>query len=213
MPNLQQQIWRSWLRLLTQEKGFPLWVWAVLLLAVMLFWNWELVIATAVGMVLLLLVYGAQSWPWIKIWAYGERLWQHPQRALVISTLAGVVGVLGAYLTVHLGVTTGNIWLSVALLVQMLLSIGVFLLLVQQSAQRHTLSLETLLQQAVAEDAPVRLVGIRQLTCYARVHLLLPEQQRAIMGTCQLLLEQETVPLVREALVETLAELPALQVD
>lgn len=213
MPNLQQQIWRSWLRLLTQEKGFPLWVWAVLFLAVMLFWNWELVIAMVVGIVLLFLVYSAQSWPWLKIWAYGERWWQHPQRALVVSTLAGVVGVLGAYLTVHLGVTTGNIWLSVALLVQMLLSSGVFILLVQQSAQRHNLSLEILLQQAVAEDPPSRLVGIRQLTHYMRVRLLLPEQQRAIMGTCQLLLERETVPLVREALVQTLAELPALQVD
>jgi hypothetical protein len=179
----------------------------------MFFWNWELVVATTMGMALLLLVYGAQSWPWLKIWAYGDRLWRHPQRPLVVSAAAGIVGVLGSYLAVHLWVTTGNIWLTVALGVQVLLSTGIFLLLVQHNAQRHAANLDTLLQQAVTEDAPGRLVRIRQLTQYARVRLLLPEQQRAIMGTCQLLLERETVPVVREALVETLAELPAMGLE
>jgi hypothetical protein len=206
-----QQLWRSLFRGISREQGLPVWALLTLFLVMLLVWNWQLIAATSAGIAAMIALYILQDWNWNVILWRVQKFLQSPYRHLPLSVASGAVTVFLTYTILTLWSTQENHWLASANILQLGVTLGVFVLLVRQAfgqwLQRQQDDFDQLITQLTVNDDLARLIAIKQITQYIQANRLPAVQERAIADCCYLLLNRETEVTMREAIFETLEAL------
>lgn len=177
----------------------------------MLVWNWQLLLATAVGMGVLILLF---QFPFDRWSIYWEK-WQKAnlsQKRILIALVGSSVAGLGVYWALQLWDHLDNHWLAGSAIAQgmiltTLLSIQLAKLFTspRESPQRDRFSQRI---EALSADHPLkRLIAVRELTQLAIAGKLRSEQLKQISEYFSLLFAVETEPMLRQALLESMQTL------
>ncbi len=151
-------------------------------------------------------IYLADDLSWETYLEAAYRLWQGRYRRLLLAGVGGSVAVLVSYGAIALWQSSGNPWLTSALLLQGSLISIIFLLNVRRSLnsasplQQFEKSLADLGDRSMVR----RLYAIRQLRQLLQERRLTPEQQQTLKTFLHLSWQQETESPLREALLGTL---------
>jgi hypothetical protein len=181
----------------------------------MLYWNGRLVLATGMGVGVMLLVYLMQDWktdlPWAEIRRFLER-WNQP---LLLSVGAGAFATLSTYMAASIWMDAESPWIATGGILQGLGTLVVLFLLIGQRLERQVSRPTAQLDQALSElshDDPLRrLIAVRQLIHTVPDLKQNRNQQWEIADCFRLMLSREQEPIVREALMEGLQTLDRVQ--
>ena len=204
---LMRSLWRG----LGREQGFPVWALLVIFLVMLLVWNWQLIAATSAGILAMIAVYAMQDWNWNVILWRIQKFLQSPYRHLPLSVASGTVTVLLTYTVISVWSNQSNHWLASANILQLVATLGICAILVRQTfmnwLQRQQDNFDQLIAQLTVTDDLARLIAIKQINQYVHDNRLPAAQEKAIADYCQVLLNRETEPTMRDALFETLESL------
>lgn len=179
----------------------------------LLFWNGRLVLATSVGIAVMMLVYLLHDWR-PKAPSQLRTLMQGWNQPLALAIVAGGVGTFTTYLAASILAESESAWIALGALLQGAGTLSVLVLLVWQMLNRQAARDRVHYHQWLADlthaDPLKRLIAVRQLTSTA------PDStdsldRRAIIDYFRLLLSREQEPLIREAVLDGLQMLDRVQ--
>jgi hypothetical protein len=183
------------------KKLRPTHLWGTTIALSLILWNWQLVLALAIGAIALTTVYLAPQKQWrIPAW----QTWTSANRSLTIAIATGTIATLSTYITTHIWLEADRSWLATGIILQGFGTLAILLFLTYQALDR-TPNPEPLTQ--LSEPEPLkRLIAIRQLTQQAQQNAApLPAAQ--IADCFRLMLDRETEPSVCSALLDSLQTL------
>jgi len=174
----------------------------------LLYWHGRLVVATGVGVAVMMLVYLLHDWPLERPLAQLKQLFSGWQQPLVLAVAAGGVATLIAYLAVSILADTDNLWLASGAILQGVGTLSVLVLLVWQilnrQQQREGITYNQLLADLTDEDPLRRLIAVRQLTSLVPRMQQEPQRHHQLADYFRLLASREQEQIVREATLEGL---------
>lgn len=204
---LMRSLWHG----LGREQGFPVWALLAIFFVMLLVWNWQLIAATTAGILAMIAVYAMQDWNWNVILWRIQKFLQSPYRHLPLSVASGAITVLLTYTVISVWSNQSNPWLASANILQLVATLGIFVILVRQTfmkwLQRQQDNFDQLIAQLTVTDNLARLIAIKQINQYVHANRLPAAQEKAIADYCQILLNRETESTMRDALFETLESL------
>jgi hypothetical protein len=198
------------IRLLARKdiRKASIWLLTAFGVAVMLAWNWKLVLATLAGVGLMLLVYFMQLWNWQTYWSRWRQFFTGSQGKLTLAVGSGGFAALGTYIAASIWADSENRWLAIGSILQGFGTFVTFLLLgwhvVSDRDRQDEAKLERLLQDLAAEEHLKRLIAVRQLSnLMQKPHLHQIYQQQLVEYFCVMLASEEK-SIVREAILNSL---------
>jgi hypothetical protein len=195
-------------RILRRKQGMPIWAIVAIALLALALWNWQLVVATIAGVVVMSLVYVGQNWNWSSLILRGQKLLDHPNRQFTVAVGMGAGTVCFTYMVAAIWHAIDNHWLASAGILQLLATLAVLVLLVRQAIdnwfKNQQSNVDRLVAQFTASDDLERLIAVQQLAQYLQQKRLPLNQEIAIAQYCQILLNRETVPAIQNAALEIL---------
>ncbi|MGV2830170.1 ATP synthase subunit I [Myxosarcina sp. GI1(2024)] len=202
---------RIWKISLQQGQKTGGWVGSLLAIALMWWWNWKLLLATGVGIGMMLLAFLVQARSWQQHWARWQRVLSGLNRKLIVAVSSGSFAAFGIYLAACIWANSENRWLAVGCILEGFASLITLLLLVWSVAgnqERYREDKWEKLEADLTHSQPLkRLIAIRQLTRLLRTKGLPPECSRHCSEYYRLMLSQNQVPIVRQALIDSLEQL------
>nr|WP_275974416.1 hypothetical protein [Argonema galeatum] len=179
----------------------------------MLFWNWKLLLATSVGVLVMWLVYRLQVLDWQLYWSNLRRFFGGANRQLTIAVGSGGLATLSTYTAISIGVDTDSPWIAGGAMLQGLGTLAILVLLVWQIVGRRAFRDEAKLDRMLASltdaDPLKRLIAVRHLTRFGTKYD--SSEQNAIADYFRLMLSQESEALIRDAVLDGLQAFDNLQ--
>ena len=211
-----QQFVRSAGRILRRKQGLPVWAIVAIALLMLSLWNWQLVVATVAGVIVMSLVYVWQDWNWGRLILRSQKLLSHPNSKLTLAVGMGAGTVFLTYMIAAIWSNIENHWIASAGILQLAATLTVLGLLIKLAIDNwlttQEANVEQLVAQFTANDELERLIAVRQVAQRVQQKRLPLNQEMAIAQYCQVLLGRETVPAIREAALETLEALNYKQI-
>lgn len=174
----------------------------------MLFWNWRLLLATAAGVLVMLLVYLMQEWDWQLYWSSLHRLFSGSNRQLTIAVGSGGIATLSTYTMVSIWVDPHSSWIATGAMLQSLGILAILGLLVWQTfgcqGSGDDTKRDQMLRDLTDTDPLKRLLAVRQLTYWGVGHAVQPSRQHHLADCLRLMLSQEPEPIIRDAILDGL---------
>ncbi|WP_144054380.1 ATP synthase subunit I [Pleurocapsa sp. PCC 7319] len=205
-----QQIF-STLNLLIKDKKlrkYRRWAVYCFVFALMWWFNWKLLLATSVGIGLMSLNYLLQNSHWQRYYQQWQSFLSGSNSQMILAVSTGATGAFCTYLAASVWTDTDNQWLATGAILQVFTSMTTLALLWWSLSQRNDNSLESKLDQLLADlshsDALKRLIAIRQLTRLLVTHRLSSEYYQQSIEYYHLMLSQPQAPMVKNALFESL---------
>jgi hypothetical protein len=184
--------------------------WALCLLVFVLLWwlNWKLFLATIVGISLMSLCYLFQNSHWQRYCQKWQNVLVGSNRQLLLAVGSGAIGAFCTYLAAVVWADAENQWLATGAILQGFASLTTVGLLVWSLWGRKANTLEAKLEQLLIDlsnnDPLKRLIAIRQLTRLIVRNRLSSEHYWQSIEYYYLMLSQPQVPIVKNALLESL---------
>ncbi|MCY7284919.1 MAG: hypothetical protein LH679_16150 [Cyanobacteria bacterium CAN_BIN43] len=209
-------------RFLRQGWFSPEQLWGVAIGVALLIWNWQLVLALAIGAVVLVSIYLAQQGQWKFPQVDWRWLWTGANRPLTLAIASGGLAAFSAYVTTGIWFESKQSWLALGIILQGFGTLAVLLLLTWQTLNRQFETvghlgeqrLDHLLDRLSDVDPLKRLIAVRQITQWLQTEALLEtppaltSMSPAYVAECfRLMLNRETEPSVCSALLEGLQSL------
>jgi len=196
--------WRSRSR---RYKGLGKWLGLLTVVVAMLLWNWQLLLATTVGIAIMLLVYLLQQGDWQKRWSDLGKLFAGANRQLAVAVGSGGLATLGTYMACAVWRDSDSGWIAAGAILQGLGTLAIIILLVGQLMARPTSGLTADLDRSIAQLTDIhplrRLIAVRQLT--REFTTTRRERDRRTIADClALMLTGETEPAVKNAVLDGL---------
>lgn len=211
LPLQLPHIFKSMLRGTSRGQSLPLWILLIIFLLMLLAWNWQLIVATSLGILTMITVYAMQDWNWNVILWRVQKFLQSPYRHLSMSVVSGTATVFLTYSILSIWSNQPDHWFAAASILQLGATLGALGLLgyqvFTQWLYRQQDSFDQLIAQLTDSDDLLRLVAIKNINHYIHSNFIPATQERAIADYCQVLLNRETEPIMREAIFETLESL------
>lgn len=218
----ETRLWLHQLRRYTQ----PGWLLSAAVFLTLLVTNGRFVLVTGAGLgAATLCLQAAQSGKTQRIWRGVRR---RVRRSTAVAIAAGTLTTVNIYAIFRLTEPFGDSGLALGLAIEGLLVLAVLLGLssemsrpgkAQREAQgksksRHsrpvpTRSLESLLEQLTHTSSLKRLLAIRHLSDWMTAHPHAPEAHAQITDCFRVMLQEETDPTLRQALIRRLTQLDA----
>jgi hypothetical protein len=202
---------RSLGRMLRRKQSIPVWMFVGAALLIALVWNWQLVVVTITGGMVMLVAYAAQGWQWDRLFLGLQRFLHSPNRRLIVAAGAGTLATLMLSMILAIWHGAENHWVASASILQFLATLSALFFLAKQAVDRWTqkqqIGIDYLVSKLGATDDLERLVSVRQLAQCVQQNRFPFNQERAIAEYCQVLLNREVVPAIRDAALETLEAL------
>lgn len=174
----------------------------------MLVWNWQLLLATSVGLLLMLLLYWLQEWNWQTRLANLRRLVSGSNRQLTLAVGGGGIATLGSYMAISVWLDTESPWIAAGGILQGLGTLVILLLLMGRWASQPVpdegTNLERLLLELTAAEPLRRFIAVKRLTRSLRDQECDREEYRTVIEAWRLMLSVESEPAVRNALLDGL---------
>lgn len=182
----------------------------------MLFWNWKLLLALAVGIGVMILAYSIPKWNWQLSWLKIYRFLNSTNIRLALAVFSGGIATLITYMTAAIWVDSPSHWIAIGTIVQGLGTLLTLILLVWQifslQRNREEEDLDQLLNNLTETDTLKRLITVRQLTKFITRKQVDTSVKQEVIECLQLLLSQEKETVIREAALNSLQSLEGLQV-
>nr|WP_242039570.1 armadillo-type fold-containing protein [Anabaena sphaerica] len=181
----------------------------------MLFWNWKLLLALAVGIGVMLIAYSIPKWNWQISWLEIRRFLNSANVRLALAVASGGVATLITYMAAAIWVDSPSLWMAVGTIVQGFGTLLTLVLLVWQifnfQENREEDYLEQLLNNLTETDPLKRLLAVRQLTKFITRKQADASVKQNVVECLQLLLSTEEEAIIREAALNSLQTLDGLQ--
>ena len=209
-------------RFLRQGWFSPEQLWGAAIGVALLIWNWQLVLALAIGAVVLVSIYLAQQGQWKVPQVDWRWLWTGANRPLTLAIASGGIATFSAYITTRIWLEAEQSWLALGVILQGFGTLAVLLLLTWQTLNRRFQTaghrdeqrFDILLGRLSDVDPLKRLIAVRQITQQLQTEALLETPSTltsmppAYIAECfRLMLNRETEPSVCSALLEGLQSL------
>jgi hypothetical protein len=198
----------------------------VLMLVILLIWNWQLVLSLGVGALAVILIYLAHQGELNIAWLGWSKLWNRSNRALTLAIAGGGIAATSTYLVTAIWQEAGGSWITTGIILQGLATLFILLLLVWQAIDRffkhqddHNQKFDALLANLANPDPLKRLIAVRQITQWVKSPSMSqaapPSMPPSDLVDCfRLMLNRETEPVICSALLESLqvlSQIPQLQ--
>lgn len=169
-------------------------------------WNWKLLLATSVGILVMLVVYTFKQQHWQRFYRRWQGLLAGYNRKLAFAVATGGMGAFITYMTASIWADSENRWLATGSILQGFGTlITLFLLGWHLNRDRNLeTQFEKLLLELTAVDPLKRLIVIRQLTNLGKKNHLSREQRLQLVEYFYLMLAQPQESIVSEALLDSL---------
>ncbi|WP_413175612.1 armadillo-type fold-containing protein [Anabaena azotica] len=181
----------------------------------MLFWNWKLLLALAVGILVMLVAYSIPKWNWQLSWLEIRRFLNSANSRLALAVTSGGIATVISYIAAEIWVDSPSHWLAVATIVQGVGTLLTLVLLVWQifslQGNREEEYFEQLLNNLTETDSLKRLIAVRQLAKFSTRKQVNPSVQKEVVECLGLLLSREEEAVIREAALNSLQTLDGLQ--
>lgn len=178
-----------------------------LFVVAMLFWNWQLLLATVAGVLVMVVVYFLQDWDWQLYLSSLRRFLSGTNRKLAIAVTSGGIATLSAYIMVSIWVEPNGSWIAAAAMFQGFGTLATLGLLVwqilKQQNSRDQIKHDELFIQLTDNDPLKRLLAVRHLTRWGTRHLE-PSTQRQVTECFRLMLSRESEAIIRDAILDGL---------
>jgi hypothetical protein len=174
----------------------------------MLFWNWQLLLATGAGVLVMALVYLMQDWDWQLHLANFRRTFAGSNRQLTLSVCSGGMATLTTYMAVSVWLDSDSAWIASGAILQGFGTLVTFSLLVWQllhtQSSQDEANREQMLKGLTDADPVKRLLTVRQLTQSASNQRLGSSMRRVVTDCFCLMLSHEQESIIRDAVLEGL---------
>ena len=171
-------------------------------------WDWKLVVATGVGIGGMGLVYLASGKNWQQYWLLWQPFLKGSQGKLTLAVGSGAIASLSTYLAAAIWAESDNRWLATGTVLEGMGTLLTLTLLgwhiIGQQNQDSDTQLEKYLHQLTEPDPIKRLIAVRQLIKLQETKTLPKRDRHQIEEYFQLLLQQESEKLIRQAILEHL---------
>jgi hypothetical protein len=171
-------------------------------------WDWKLVVATGVGIGGMGLVYLASGKNWQQYWLLWQPFLKGSQGKLTLAVGSGAIASLSTYLAAAIWAESDNRWLATGTVLEGMGTLLTLTLLgwhiLSQQNQDSDTQLEKYLHQLTEPDPIKRLIAVRQLIKLQETKTLPKRDRHQIEEYFQLLLQQESEKLIRQAILEHL---------
>lgn len=195
-----------------QVKTISSWLFCWLGLVFIWSWNWQLLLATVVGIGCMVLVYWLQTKSWLVYWRKWQGFFTHSNRQLIVSVGSGSITALGIYLAACIWSESENQWLATGIILQTFTSLIALALLgwhvlggngLRQAETEYNQLLVDLNHQ----DALRQIIAIHQLTRLVQNSNLSQDYKIQLIKYYCLMLPKVQELAVKEALLDSLASL------
>ncbi len=177
----------------------------------MLMWDWKLLMASAVGIGMMILVYSMYQWNWHKNWYNIRQFFRSPHSRLTIAVASGGIACVTTYMAASVWVDSTSHWIAAGAILQAMGTLITLILLIWQLIQfygtREENYIDKLLYNLTARDPLKRLLAVRKLTKLYLRKGLEAEVQQNIIDCLRLLLSQEEETVIHQATLEALQTL------
>ncbi|PSB02522.1 hypothetical protein C7B64_12725 [Merismopedia glauca CCAP 1448/3] len=184
------------------------WLLSLTLVLALLFWNWQLWLATAVGVAVMLLVYLIPEWnghlplTQVRKWLTGVH------RQLVLAVGSGGIAALSTYMAVITWRASDSPWLASGAILQGIGTLSVLVLLLWLIFSRQAAGEETKLHQMLidlTDSNPLkRMVAVGYIGKQIADSKLERQLRHQLINYLCVMLTQESEPLVKNAVMEVL---------
>lgn len=197
-------------------RGAGGWLFVLTVMVAMLFWNWQLLLATSVGVFIMLFVYLMPGWDWQVHWLQLRRLLSGSNQELTLAVGSGGVAALSTYMAVSIWIDSDSHWIAAGAILQGLGTLIAIVLLVWQVISRQLTQDEAKLNSVLADLTDVeplkRLIAVRQLTQQVTNAQVERRKRREIADYFHLMLGREQEAVVRDAVLDALQALDDTQI-
>lgn len=180
-------------------------------------WNWQLLLSSAIAISLMWLTYKVPSKQWRKLWQTGSNLvTRHHHRKLVFAVGSGSLGGFVTYMISAIWLDTENHWLATGSILQGLATVAVLMMVGWQVSResglgraepfhdRSSFQFDRYLQDLTATESLKRLIAIRQLTNLVKKKALEREQKLQLIEYFHFMLSRPQELMIQEALLDGL---------
>lgn len=189
----------------------PRWMLGTGAIALLLIWDWKLLVSMGAGFVVLGVAYAMQQWNWEGFQEVVRQSIASPNRPLAVAVASGGLAALGIYVGVALWMTVDNPWLATGSIVQGIATLIILAILLGQNLSRLLKPAEhdlyEILTHLTDADPLKRLIAVRQILKSVKTRKIEETDRRAISEAFRLMLQSETESIVLEAILEGLEEL------
>lgn len=197
-------------------RGTGGWLLALTGVVAMLFWNWKLLMATAAGVFVMLLVYLMQEWDWQFYWSSLRRFFHGSNRQLAMSVASGGIATFSTYMAIAICLESDSSWIATGAILQGLGTLATFILLlwllIRPQENHEDINRDQLLNDLSDPNPVKRLLAVRQLTRWGKDHYLHPSSRLIVVECFCLMLSREEEAVVRNAVLDGLQALNNHQV-
>ena len=187
----------------------------LIIIVAMLFWNWKLLLALAVGILVMLVAYSIPQWNWQLSWLEIRRFLNSANIRLALAVTSGGIATVISYIAAEIWVDSPSHWLAVATIVQGVGTLLTLILLVWQifslQGNREEEYFDQLLNNLTETDSLKRLLAVRELVKFSTRKEVNLSVQKEVVECLGLLLSREEEVVIREAALNSLQTLDALQ--
>jgi len=174
----------------------------------LLYWNGRLVLATGAGIAVMLLIYLLHDWKLELPWAQLRKFFESCNQPLVLAVAGGGVATLTTYLATSIWMESESHWIASGAILQGAGTLAVLVLLLWQNLSRQASRDRVTYNQWLADlthtDSLKRLIAVRQLTASVPDRENDLVRRREVADYFRLMLNQESEPLIREAVLDGL---------
>jgi hypothetical protein len=172
----------------------------------LLFWNGRLVIATGIGVAIMLLVYVLQDSK-LKPWKELQKLLEGWNSRFVLAAASGGAALLGTYMASSIWVEAEHHWIATGMIFQGTATFGLLGLVVWQmmgqQRDRTASKVDQVLLNLTNTDPLKRLIAVRQLIELME-HRDTQSQHRQYADYLRVMLSREEDEIVRDSILEGL---------
>jgi len=185
------------------------------IIVAMLFWNWKLLLALAVGIGVMLIAYAIPKWNWQISWLEIRRYLNSANSRLALAVASGGIATFMTYMAAAIWVDSPSLWIAVGAILQGFGTLLTLILLVWQIFSFHGNQeedhLEQVLNNLTETDPLKRLLAVRQLTKFITRKQVDVSVKQDVIECLQILLSREEETVVRQAALNSLQTVDGLQ--
>lgn len=190
------------------RKNRGWWLLLINLIIVMLCWNWQLVITTITGVIVMLVVYFLPNWDFNSFLAKIRQFIHSPNSQLILAVSSGAIASILTYITTGILIHTDNSMIAASMIIQTLgtplMIILLILQLVNNQHNRHNNKFNLLINNLTESDHLKRLIAIKELIKLGENKNLTVTEKQTISEYFCLMLTQEQETVIRDALLSGL---------
>ncbi|NET03009.1 MAG: armadillo-type fold-containing protein [Sphaerospermopsis sp. SIO1G1] len=177
----------------------------------MLFWNWKLLLALFIGIVVMLFAYSIPKWNLEISWSEIRQFLNSPKIRLSLAVFSGGIATFMTYIAIAICQNSPNIWIATGAILQGLGTILTLIFLVWQilnfQESQAENNLQQLLNKLTETDSLKRLLAVRQINQFIIRKNFDNSAKQDVMNCLKILLVQEEETVIREAVLNSLQSL------